>query len=204
MHDGLFGVQGLEVLEDLPASSCVEHRGGFIEDEYLWFDSQEPGQGDALFLAAGEGTWLAALVAFQADGPYSPGDPIAHLLVWDAEVLEAEGDVVLNERGDEAVLGVLKEDAEVLADLEWFRGRIAVRHEHSARVGLQETVQEADEGGLAAAVPADNADVLAGAKLEANVRERGLFGAWIGEAYSVARNGEEPTVVGPFASALHV
>jgi hypothetical protein len=38
---------------------------------------------------------------------------------------EAESDVVLYERGDEAVLRVLEKDAEVLADLERFRGRVA-------------------------------------------------------------------------------
>jgi hypothetical protein len=48
-----------------------------------------------------------------------------HLLAGDAEVLQAESYVVLDERGDEAVLGVLEKDAEVLADLERFRCRVA-------------------------------------------------------------------------------
>jgi hypothetical protein len=112
---------------------------------------------------------LAALVTFEADGPYRPGDPIAHLLAGDAEVLQAESDVILDERGDEAVLRVLEKDAEMLANLERFRCRVAARDQHAARFGPQEAVQEADQGGLAAAVRAHHADVLARAKVEANL-----------------------------------
>jgi hypothetical protein len=108
VQDGLLGPQGLEVLQDLPASRGVEHRGGLVEDEYLGFDGQEAGQGDALLLATRESMGLVAFVAFEADDPYGPGNPIAHLLAGNAKVLEAEGDVVLNERGNEAVLGVLE------------------------------------------------------------------------------------------------
>ena len=132
---GLLGPQGFEVLQNLPASRGVEHRGGLVEDEYLGFDGEEASQGDALLLAAGEGVGLAALVAIEADGPYSPGDALAHLLAGDAEVLEAEGDVVLDERGDEAVLRVLEEDAEMFADLEGFRGRVVAGYQYAARLG---------------------------------------------------------------------
>jgi hypothetical protein len=52
MHYGLLGPQGLEVLQNFPASHGVEHRGGLVEDEYLGFDGQEAGKGDALLLAA--------------------------------------------------------------------------------------------------------------------------------------------------------
>src|SRR5215212_4375025 len=147
---------------------------------------------------------LAALVTFEADGPYSPGDPIAHLLAGDAEVLEAEGDVVLDEGSDEAILGVLEEDAQVPADLEGFRGRVAAGHPHQARVGQQKAVQEADEGGLPATVRTDHADVLASAEPEADLVERGVFRARVRVAHSLARDGEGPTIAGPFAWVLHV
>jgi hypothetical protein len=104
---------------------------------------------------------FASFVAFEADGPNGPGDPLTHLLAGNAEVLQSEGDVVLDERGDEAVLRVLEEDAQVLADHEGFRGRVVARDQHPARVGLQEAVQEANQGGLAAPVRADHTDVLA-------------------------------------------
>src|SRR5215217_5411987 len=106
---------------------------------------------------------------FEADGPYGPGDPIAHLLARNAEVLQAESDVVLDERGDEAVLGVLEKEAQVLTDLEGFRGRVVVGDPHAARVGPQEAVQEADQGGLATAVRAYHADVFSWAKVEAHL-----------------------------------
>jgi hypothetical protein len=109
----------------MPASRGVEHRGGLVEDEYLGFDGQEPSQGDTLLLAARESMGLAALVTFEADCSYGPGDPVAHLLAGDAEVLQAESDVILDERGDETVLRVLEEDAQVLADLERFRSGVA-------------------------------------------------------------------------------
>src|SRR5215208_4265641 len=97
-------------------------------------------QGDACLLATRKSMGLAALEAFEADGSYSPGDPLAHLLPGDAEVLQAESDIVLDERCDETVLRVLEEDAEVLANLERFRCRIAARHQHATRIGLQEAV----------------------------------------------------------------
>jgi hypothetical protein len=145
---------------------------------------------------------LAAFVAFEAYGFYSPGDPLTHLLPGNAEVLQAKSYVVLDERGDEAVLGILEENAEVLADLERFGGRVAARDQHAARLGPKEAVQEADEGGLAAAVRADHADVLARAKLEAHFRERWPPRAGVGEGYSLARDGEGPTGAGPFACIL--
>jgi hypothetical protein len=171
VQDGLPTAQSFETLEDLPASRGVEHRSRFVEDENLGFDGKEPGEGDALLLAAGESIGLAVLVAFEADGPYRKGDALPHLVVGDPEVFEAESHVVLHEGGDEAVLGVLEEDAEVFADLEGLRGGVASRHAHAARTRPQEAVQEADERGLAAAVRAYDADVLSCADLEANVRE---------------------------------
>ena len=125
VQDCLLGPQILEVLQNLPASRGVEHRGGFVEDEYLGFDGQEAGQCDALLLAARERMGLAAFVTFEADGPYGPGDPITHLLSGNAQVLQSECYVILDERGDEAVLRVLEEDAQVFADFEGFRCRIA-------------------------------------------------------------------------------
>jgi hypothetical protein len=192
----------MEVLQDLHASRGVEHGGGFVEDEYLGFGDQEASQGDALLLAARKSMGLAALEAFEADGSYSPGDPLAHLLPGDAEVLQAESDIVLDERCDETVLRVLEEDAEVLANLERFRCRIAARHQHAARIGLQEAVQKADQGGLATAVRAYHANVFSLAKVETHPRERWPSGAWVGEGYSLARDGEGPTGTGPFAWVL--
>jgi hypothetical protein len=52
---------------------------------------------------------LAPLVALQAHCTDGLSHPLAHLLALHAEVLEPERDVVLDEWGDEPVLGVLEE-----------------------------------------------------------------------------------------------
>jgi hypothetical protein len=57
----------------------------------------------------------------------------------------------------------------VLAHLERFRGRVAACDQHAARLGPEEAVQEADQGGFAAAVRAYHTDVLALAKVEAHL-----------------------------------
>src|SRR5215212_537587 len=137
VQHGLSGTQFFEVFQDLPAPRRVEHGGGLIEDEHLRLDGEEAGQGDPLLLAAGEGVGLAALVAFEPDGPDGLRHPFAHLFPRNTEVLEAEGDVVLHEGGHESVFGVLEENAKLLAYLEGFRGGVVAGYQYAARVGAQ-------------------------------------------------------------------
>ena len=46
-----------------------------------------------------------------------PRDPFPHLLLADAELLRAEGDVLEHGRAEELVVGVLEEEADLAADL---------------------------------------------------------------------------------------
>jgi hypothetical protein len=146
VQDRLFGSQAFETLQDLHAPDGVEHRGRFVENEDLRFDGEEPCQGHPLLFAARERVWLAALVAFEPDRPYRGGDPVAHLGPGDTEVLEAEGDVVLDEGGDEAVIRVLEEDTNVPSYLEGLRGGVVARDEYATRIRPKEAVHQSDEG----------------------------------------------------------
>src|SRR5918998_220305 len=118
VHDGPRAPQRLEPAQDLRASPRVEHRGGLVEEENLRVEGEEAGQRYALLLAAREGVGLSPLVAFEADGPDRLPHPTPHLLARHAQVLEPEGDVVLDEWRDEPVLGVLEEHPYPLSRLE--------------------------------------------------------------------------------------
>ena len=98
------------------------------------------------------------------------------------DILGAERDVVLHDGGDRLVVGVLKDHARALADVERLFGVSGVQPEHGdfPLSGAQKGVDELGERGFAAAVPAEHGDELP------------------------LRNGEGDAVDGKFAALLLV
>jgi hypothetical protein len=115
---------------------------------------------------------LAPLVAGEPDCPNRRGDALTHLLAFYAEVLEPERHVVFDERGDEAVVRVLEEHPYLLSHQIRFGGRVEPRHAHQPGVWPEQTVKEARQGRLPAAVRPHDPYVLPGTNLEGHVRER--------------------------------
>ena len=144
------------------APARVEHGRGLVQDEDGWVHSEHPGDGHALFLAAGKRIGLVGLEALQAHLGKRPGHALAQLWVRDAEVLRAEGDVVLDEARHQLVVGVLKDQPRVGTDevgLLRVAG-VAAEHDHLAFVGQEQRVDVLGQSGLPRAVAAEQAQKL--------------------------------------------
>ena len=89
-------------------------------------------------------------------------DAPADLLARHADVFGAERDVVLDDRCDRLVVGILKDHARAFADLEglFIVGGIHAEHGNGAGGRNEEGVDEFGEGGFAAAVAAQDRDEL--------------------------------------------
>ena len=90
----------------------VELAGGLVEHEDVRGRGQRAGDGGPLALAAGEGGGGAVAQVGDAEGVEHLLDPAAHGGGVHAEVLEREGDVVLDLVDDELGLGVLVDEAD--------------------------------------------------------------------------------------------
>ena len=89
----------------------VEHRRRLVKNENLRIHGQNAGNGDALLLAARK---RVGFVRFESDQTHLVkclADAQGYFRRFDAEIFRAEGDVVLNERGYELIIGVLKHHA---------------------------------------------------------------------------------------------
>ena len=102
------------------------------------------------------------LEALQAHFGERPGHALAQLGVGDAEVLRAEGDVVLDEARHQLVVGVLEDEPGVGADevgLLRVTG-VAAEHVHLALVGQKQRVDVLGQGGLPRAVATEQTQKL--------------------------------------------
>ena len=138
------------------SAAGVEHGGSLVEHEHLGVHGQHAGDGDALFLSAGQGV---RLMAFEARKPHvlkRLRHAFAQLIGGDAQVLGAEGHIVFHERGYQLVVGVLEHHAHRLADAIRAVGVRGghVLHLHGALVGDKQGVQVLGQRRLAASVAA--------------------------------------------------
>ena len=179
VHDrGAGRAQAAHDAHDGAASAHVEQGAGLVEDEQARLHGERAGDGDALLLAAGEACGVGLGEGAHGDAVELAADAALDLGGLDAEVLGAEGDVVLHDRGDDLVVGVLEHEAEALARAA-VRGEVDVaagedllaQERHVAGVRGEEPRQHEGERGLARAVGAQDADVLAGTDVERDVVE---------------------------------
>jgi hypothetical protein len=94
----------------------IEVCGGLVEEQHARSKRQDPGDGEALLLAARERRGRAVLVVWEGD----IGERAVHarpdLGSGDAPVLQAERDVVAGARHDKLRVRVLQHEAGVAAD----------------------------------------------------------------------------------------
>ena len=162
-HDGHAALVQLAHDAHEPGPSAgVEHSRGLVQDEDGRIHGEHAGNGHALLLAAGKGVGLVRLEALQAHLGERPGHALAQLGVGDAEVLRAEGDVVLDEARHQLVVGVLEDEPRIRADEVGLLGvaGVAAEHVHLALVGQKQRVDVLGQGGLARAVAAEEAQEL--------------------------------------------
>ena len=156
-HAVLF-VEAADDFYYLAPAAGVEHGGGFVEDENVGADCQHARDGYALFLPARKPCGRGVAELRHADGVERPLYAPAYLLALYAEVFRTEGNVVLYNRGDHLVVGILKDYARVAAGFKdiFAVGKVEPEDVDCALVGFEQSAGEAGERGLARAVVTDN------------------------------------------------
>ena len=170
------------------AADGVQHGGGLVQDDAPGLHGDDPGDGDALLLSAGEevGGVLPELVhAHRLQGVVHPA---ADLLRGHPQILRGEGHVLLHHVGYDLVVRVLEHHAHGAADVQQLLlvGGVHTVHIHLAPGGEQDGVEVLGQGGLAAAVVAQNGHkgALFNIQLDAVQHDGGHpLGGDIGEAH---------------------
>ena len=167
-HHGLGGARqdlGNLALE-LLARDGVERAERLVQQQDLRVERERAGDADALLHAARQLMRIVVRKAVQADETHEARDALTGLGGFNAGDLEPEGDVL----GD-------RQPGKQVELLEHHRARRRgllnppARHrDGAARRGLQ-AVQDAQQGGLAAAARADDRDELARAHVETHVAQ---------------------------------
>ncbi len=181
----------------------VEHGRGLVQHEQRRLERQGAGDGHALLLAAGQAVHLAALEALQAHLGQRCFHALPQLGRGHAQVLGAEGHVVLHQAGHQLVIGALEHQPRVRADEEQV-GRLVgatAEHPHGACLGHQQRVDELRQGRLARPVAAQQAQVLAlgHRQVEAVEHQRAVA---VAEAEAHGLACDEGGLGGPFRGLL--
>ena len=156
--------QAAHRLQHLRAARRVQHRRRLVEHEHTARHGQDPRERRPLLLATGEQVRLAHPELRQAEPVQHLVDPAQDLLRRPRQVLEAERDVVLHALGDELVLGVLEEDADLApgGEAAAVGQQVVPAGDGHGRPGrLLQPAEQARQRGLAGPVGADDGDELA-------------------------------------------
>src|SRR5665647_345912 len=157
------------VLDDA-AGQRVERAEGLVEQQHLGLDGEGARDADALFHAAGEFARFLLLRAGEADEIDVFLAVQAHLGAAPAGPagFHREGDVsYYRQPGHERM------PLEYHAPIQAGPGDFAAVHDHDARARLIQAGEHVEDGGLAAAGMADDADELAAVDVKAYVFEHG-------------------------------
>ena len=145
---------------ELSARLGVESRGGLVEEEQLGVSDDRAGERQPLLLSPGQlaharPTLLAEL---------HDVDDVVHVAPARVEAAEQPHRLVNGQLLGE--LGLLKLDAEPLAQVALVRVPPLAEHFDDAGIRLGETLADLDRGGLARPIGAEQAEALAGAHRE--------------------------------------
>ena len=168
--------------EDVFGGFRVKRRGGFVREQHLRFGGQGAGNGDALFLSAGELRRVMARLVFEAGQRQQRVDFGGDGFFVRADEFQRQGDVVVHRAAGEQV-EVLEDHADFVARLEEFgggeRGEFLSGDDDAAAVRALQQVDAADEGGFARAALADDAVDFAGGDVQRDAVQRVDFAAFV-------------------------
>ena len=154
----------------------VEPCGGLVEHEHLRLHSEHARERYAALLAAREleGAARGDFLGVKPHGAQGALDPRGDLLFRKAQVARPKGDIFRHGCREELVLGVLEHHADAPAHVVGgaLLRDIAPEGDDAAVCGVQDAVHVLDEGGLARAGMAGDAQELAFAHFEGHVVER--------------------------------
>ena len=152
----------------------VDRGGGVVQDEDARVHQQGAGDGDALFLPAGEGDAALADAGVVASGSCQDEfvrlggcGSLDDLLIGGAGA--AEGDVFADGSGEEGRL--LEDDADLAAQgLQGGAADVDAVDQDAAGGRVVEAREQVDDGGFAGAGGAEQGDHLAGLDVEVDIR----------------------------------
>ena len=149
-------------VQHLPAALRVQHGGGLVKNKDIRLQSQNPGNGNALLLPAGQELGRTLFKAAHAYALQSAAHFFRNILFRRAEVSQPKGDILLHQRGDELIVRVLKYHAAGPADLPQVGAslRVQPRHGQFSALHRDQRLQMAGKSGLAAAVAAQQGNQL--------------------------------------------
>ena len=109
-------VVGADVLQHTPPPRRVQPRRGLVQDQYRRLHGDDPRDGDALFLPAGEEVRRVGDEFIHAHGPQCRVHPAADFLRGHPQVLRGEGHILFHHVGNDLVVRILEHHTHPLAD----------------------------------------------------------------------------------------
>ena len=147
-------VELLDGADHVRPADGVQHGRRLVQDDAPGLHGDDPGDGDALLLAAGEemGGVLPELI--HPHGLQGVVHPAADLLRGDAQILRGEGHILLHHVGHDLVVRVLEHHAHRAAHVQQpgLVSGVHAIHVHFSAGGQQDGVHVLGQGGLSAAV----------------------------------------------------
>ncbi len=164
-------------LQHLGGGLRVQRAGGLVAEQDVRLGGQRPGDADALLLPTGQLRRVFACVIFQADAPEQGGDTTLDLAFRVAAgQTQRHGDIIGDRLGHQQI-EVLEDHPHALAKAPQAfgiqRGDIFAVDQDATAGRFFQPVDQAQQGALAGAGVADQAEHLAGADFQPGRLQRG-------------------------------
>src|SRR5581483_9397414 len=178
--------------------AIVQAGGGLVEEENARLERQDGRDREPLPFALRQEERIGVALVREPGPLEAARDALGERLGREREVTGPERDLVLDGRGEELVVGVLEDEADVARDPSRTRARrVAAGDADRARGRQQKAGQVLRESRLPRAVVADERDELAGADRERDPVERdGAVGVHVPQVLHVGERGA-PTLDAP-------
>ena len=161
-----------EGFDERPARRGIQVGGRLVEEQDFGFDRQHPGEGSATALPGTQVVRRTVALAIQTHLLQAAVHPGAHRLSIESHVQRAEGDILLDRRHEDLIVGILEEHADPLPHLRDVRSVDAEPAHADRSLPVQQPDEVVEEGGLAGAVRAEDRDRLGGLQDEVHAAQR--------------------------------
>ena len=164
--------QAAQALPDQVAGLRVEAGGGFVEDHQVGVVDQGAGQGEAPFHAAGKGGDGDVGFAGQPGKIQQAGNALRHVALGNAEIATVDLQVLAH-REIRVEIVRLRHYTDPCARLASLLRQDMAEQFHHAGIGADQAEGEAQGGGLAGAVGAEQAMAAAGSQFQVEAIHHG-------------------------------